>query len=276
MTRLCVQHGSTATGANADGLAGTREDGDLRVWTAAGVVPVVCKAGSLPALSMLNDKRPAQKLLFNPVGSALGTFTAGVISQIPPNGSRRSSMSDDHPELRPWSRPRARYQSRAGVPRSLARPFAAASPIASVIMPARVRLSTATRAAAASMTSIITRCRRLASRASCRMSPDMEAGAANPMLMVMSSRSPWDHPVRCGQISVLAERRRSRSFGQSAAHKPVPQRVPPVVVLAYPLVPWTTCPWCADSWSAWSSSAHRLSKTTFLMLPVNAKGALSA
>jgi hypothetical protein len=34
MTRLCVQHRSTATGADADGLAGTREDGDLRAWTA--------------------------------------------------------------------------------------------------------------------------------------------------------------------------------------------------------------------------------------------------
>jgi hypothetical protein len=108
-------------------------------------------------------------------------------------------MPDDHAELLSLSRPRARYQSRAGVPRSLARPFAAASPIASVITPATVRLSTATRPTAAIMTSIITRCFRLASRASCRVPPDMEAGAANPMLMVMSSRSPRDHPVRCGQ-----------------------------------------------------------------------------
>jgi hypothetical protein len=45
MTRLCVQHRSTATGADADGLAGTREDGDLRAWTAVDVVPVVCKQG---------------------------------------------------------------------------------------------------------------------------------------------------------------------------------------------------------------------------------------
>jgi len=105
-------------------------------------------------------------------------------------------MSDDHAELRPLSRPRALYQSRAGVPRSLPRLFTAASPIASVIMPARVRLSTATRAAAASMTSIITCCRRLASRASCRVPPDMGAGAANPILMLMSPRSPGDQPMR--------------------------------------------------------------------------------
>jgi hypothetical protein len=99
-------------------------------------------------------------------------------------------MSDDHAELRPLSRPRARYQSRAGVPRSLAKPFAAASPIARVIRPARVRLSTATRAAAPSMTSVITRCRRRASRGSCRVPPEMGSGAADPMLMVMSPRSP--------------------------------------------------------------------------------------
>jgi hypothetical protein len=109
-------------------------------------------------------------------------------------------MCDDHAELWPLSRPRARYQSRAGVPRSLARPFIAASPIASVIMPARVRLSTAVRAAAASITSTITCCRRLPSRASCRVPADTEAGAVIPMLMVMSSRSPRDHPVRCGHL----------------------------------------------------------------------------
>ena len=55
-------------------------------------------------------------------------------------------------ELRLSSRPRARYQSRPGVPPSVARRFAATSPIASTITPARVRLSTAARAAAASMT----------------------------------------------------------------------------------------------------------------------------
>ena len=47
----------------------------------------------------------------------------------------------------------------------------------------------------------------------------------------------------------------------------------------YPLMPWATCPWCADSCSAWSSSALRcglMSKTTFLTVPVNANGALSA
>jgi hypothetical protein len=36
MTRLCVQHRSTATGADADGLAGTREDGGLRGSNTAG------------------------------------------------------------------------------------------------------------------------------------------------------------------------------------------------------------------------------------------------
>ena len=34
-----VQQESTATGADADGLAGTREDGDLRVWTRVDVLP---------------------------------------------------------------------------------------------------------------------------------------------------------------------------------------------------------------------------------------------
>ena len=114
---------------------------------------------------------------------------------VPMSEERRRSYA----ELLLLSRPRARYQSRAGVPRSLARPFAAASPIASTIMPARVRLSAAARAAAASMTSVIRCCRRLASRASCRVLPDMGAGAANPMLIVMSSRSPGDHPMRCAQ-----------------------------------------------------------------------------
>jgi len=94
--------------------------------------------------------------------------------------------------LRLSSRPRARYQSRPGVPPSVARRFAATSPTASTITPARVRLSTAARAAAASMTSVITCCRRLASRASCR-GPDMGAGPADPMLIVISSRSPRDH-----------------------------------------------------------------------------------
>jgi hypothetical protein len=46
MTRLLVQHRTTATGADADGLAGTREDGDLRAWTAVDVVPVVGKQRS--------------------------------------------------------------------------------------------------------------------------------------------------------------------------------------------------------------------------------------
>ena len=40
-----VQHGSTATGVDAGGFAGTRADGDLRVWTWVDVVPVVCKQG---------------------------------------------------------------------------------------------------------------------------------------------------------------------------------------------------------------------------------------
>ena len=95
-------------------------------------------------------------------------------------------------ELRLSSRPRARYQSRPGVPPSVARRFAATSPIASTITPARARLSTAARAAAASMTSVITCCRRLASRASCRV-PDMGTGSADPMLIVISSRSPRNH-----------------------------------------------------------------------------------
>ena len=95
-------------------------------------------------------------------------------------------------ELRLSSRPRARYQSRPGVPPSVARRFAATSPIASTITPARVRLSTAARAAAASMTSVITCCRRLASRASCRVA-DTGAGSADPMLIVISSRSPGNH-----------------------------------------------------------------------------------
>jgi len=95
-------------------------------------------------------------------------------------------------ELRLSSRPRARYQSRPGVPPSVARRFAATSPIASTITPARVRLSTAARAAAASITSVITCCRRLASRASCR-GPDMGAGPADLMLIVISSRSPRNH-----------------------------------------------------------------------------------
>ena len=44
----------------------------------------------------------------------------------------------------------------------------------------------------------------------------------------------------------------------------------------YPLMPWATCPWCADSCSACSSAWVRcglMSKTTFLMVPVNANGA---
>jgi hypothetical protein len=45
MTRLCVQHRSTATGTDADGLAGTREDRGLRVWTRMDRLPVVCKQG---------------------------------------------------------------------------------------------------------------------------------------------------------------------------------------------------------------------------------------
>jgi hypothetical protein len=121
-------------------------------------------------------------------------------------------MPDGHAELRPLSRPRARYQSSAGVPRSLARPFAAASPIPSVITAARVRLSTATRAAAASMTTVITRCRRLASRASGRVPPDMGSGAANPVLMVMSPRSPRIRLCGAPNISVAAERPGSSSL----------------------------------------------------------------
>jgi hypothetical protein len=70
--------------------------------------------------------------------------------------------------------------------------FAATSPIASTIAPARVRLFTAVRAATASMTNLITCCRRLASRASCRV-PDMGAGAADPILIVISSRSRRNH-----------------------------------------------------------------------------------
>ena len=96
-------------------------------------------------------------------------------------------------ELRLSSRPCARYQSRTGVPRSVARRFAATSTIATTIAPARVRLSTAARAAAASVTSMITCCRRLASRASCRVPLDMGAGSANPVLIVISSRSPRNH-----------------------------------------------------------------------------------
>ena len=113
-------------------------------------------------------------------------------------------------ELRLLSSPRPRYQSSAGVPRSLARPFAAASPIASVIMAARVRLSTAARAAPASKTSVNTCCRRLASRASCRVPPAMGAGAASPMLIVMSSRSP--EITVCGTCKIW----RSRSFGRTS------------------------------------------------------------
>jgi hypothetical protein len=56
-------------------------------------------------------------------------------------------------------------------------------------------------------------------------------------------------------------------------------RLPPGDAAGYPLIPWAMCPWWADSCSAWSSSADRcglMSKTTFLMVPVNANGALSA
>ncbi len=95
--------------------------------------------------------------------------------------------------LRLSSRPRARYQSRPGVPPSVARRFAATSPIASTITPARVRLSTAARAAAASMTSVITCCRRLASRDCSRVSSDRGAGSADPVLIVIPSRSPRNH-----------------------------------------------------------------------------------
>jgi hypothetical protein len=45
MTRLCVQHRSTATGVDGDGLAGTREDVGLRIWTSVDMVPVVRKQG---------------------------------------------------------------------------------------------------------------------------------------------------------------------------------------------------------------------------------------
>ena len=68
-----------------------------------------------------------------------------------------------------------------------------------------------------------------------------------------------------------------------AAHGRLPL---PVVRLAgagsmasYPLMPWATCPWCADSCSAPSSAALRcglMSKTTFRMVPVNENGARSA
>ena len=75
-------------------------------------------------------------------------------------------------------RPRARYQSRAGVPRSLPMRFAAASPIPSTMTPPRVRRLTTTRATAASMTNLSTCCRRLASAACCRVIPDAGAGPA--------------------------------------------------------------------------------------------------
>ena len=57
------------------------------------------------------------------------------------------------------------YQSKPGVPRSFPTLAAAATPSASTMTPARVRLSTAIRAAAASMTNLITCCRRFGSRA---------------------------------------------------------------------------------------------------------------
>ncbi len=44
----------------------------------------------------------------------------------------------------------------------------------------------------------------------------------------------------------------------------------------YPLMPWATCPWCADSCSVFSSAALRcglMSKVTFFMVPVNVNGA---
>jgi hypothetical protein len=40
-----VQHGSTATGADAAGRGRTLRDGDPRVWTWVDVLPVVCKQG---------------------------------------------------------------------------------------------------------------------------------------------------------------------------------------------------------------------------------------
>ncbi len=40
-----VQHGSTATGLDLSGPRWTSRDGDLLVWTAVDVLPVVCKQG---------------------------------------------------------------------------------------------------------------------------------------------------------------------------------------------------------------------------------------
>ena len=137
--------------------------------------------------------RPAQMVEW-----AWGAVPGLLLARIPQAAFRTQCACEpgaptrSYAELRLSSRPRARYQSRPGVPLSVARHFAATSPIASTITPARVRLSTAARATATSMTSVIRCCRRLASRASCRV-PDMGAGSADPMLIVISSRSPRNH-----------------------------------------------------------------------------------
>jgi len=136
----------------------------------------------------------------------------GLPGRLPDRCAREpGAPTRSYAELRLLSRPRARYQSRPGVPPSVARRFAVTSTIATMIAPARVRLSLAARGAASSMTSVTKCCRRLASRASCRVPPDVGAGPTNPILIVISSRSP---EITCDapEISVDAERRRFRSF----------------------------------------------------------------
>jgi hypothetical protein len=55
-----VQQESTATGADAGGLAGTRGDGDLRVWTRVDVLPpdgMQEVSGSSPLSSTQSDTK---------------------------------------------------------------------------------------------------------------------------------------------------------------------------------------------------------------------------
>ena len=116
---------------------------------------------------------PSQPLLFRR-GFADSPF-------VPDGGVTRSS------------RPSARYRSR-GLPPSRARRAAAASATATTIRPCTLLLLNARRADAASATSLITCCRRCATRDLCaasRVPPEITwAGPANSTLIAISSDSP--------------------------------------------------------------------------------------
>jgi len=70
--------------------------------------------------------------------------------------------------------------------------------------------------------------------------------------------SPWPDRPGSGHRRACILVARQRLGPCYCPQRDVQRAIPRGVVLAvYPLMPWATCPWCADSCSAWSSSALR-------------------